>query len=85
MQLIRSLVTLVLLGGLAYCGATVELGDRTFFGHVQRIWSSEETQSLVEGVRDKSGPALDKVKRGVKAGLEEVSKDEAGAEIEKSN
>lgn len=76
MGLIRSLVTLALLACLAYCGATVPLGDRTFFGHTERIWKSDETQQLVEGVREKSGPVLERVKRGVEAGVREAAKDE---------
>jgi hypothetical protein len=81
--LIRTLVTLAVLGTLAFCGATVELGDRTFFGHIARIWKSKETQDMVEGVKEKSGPAIEKVKRGVKAGLDEAHRgDDAGPEDE---
>lgn len=75
MGLIKSLITLALLASLVYCGATVPLGDRTFFGHVERIWHSEETQELVKGVREKSGPVLDRLKRGVEAGVREASED----------
>jgi hypothetical protein len=73
--LIRTLITVVVLATLGYCGATVELGNHTFFGHVARIWRSPETQEMVEGVKEKSGPTLDKVKRGVQKGLEEASRD----------
>ncbi len=75
LKLLRTLITLACLAGLVYVGATVKLGSRTFFGHVSKIWESDETQELVEGVRDKSGPMVDKIKRGVKAGLEEAGKD----------
>ena len=80
MKLIRTLITLACLAGLVYVGATVKLGSRTFFGHISQIWESDETQDLVEGVRDKSGPMVDKIKRGVKAGLEEATKDTDSAQ-----
>lgn len=70
--LIRSLFILVVLGGLAYFGATVELGQRTFFGHVARIWTTDETQDLVEGVKESGAPVMERIKRGVQAGLEEA-------------
>lgn len=76
MALIRSLILLALLCGLVVCGATVKVGDRTFFGHVERIWKSEETQNLVDGVREKSGPVLERVKRGVEAGVREATRDD---------
>lgn len=76
--LIRSLITLAILGSLVYCGAKVELGERTFFGHVSQIWSSEETQDLVEGVKEKGEPVLDTIERGVKAGYREMTRDDAG-------
>ena len=66
--MIRLLVFLALAAGLACCGATVKLGKRTFFGHVQAIWATEEVQELKHGVKEKAGPAVDRVKRGVKAG-----------------
>jgi hypothetical protein len=75
-RLIRSLIMLAFLCGLVVCGATVELGDRTFFGHIQRIWKSEEAQGLVEGVKKESGPMLKRVKRGVEAGVEAATEDE---------
>ncbi|RMH44998.1 MAG: hypothetical protein D6689_01035 [Deltaproteobacteria bacterium] len=75
MGVIRSLVTFVCLAALVYCGATVPLGKRTFFGHVRNIWAADETRELVEGVREVGGPALDKVKRGLRAGLDEVRDD----------
>lgn len=75
MGLIRTLVTVVVLATLGYCGATVELGSHTFFGHVARIWRSPETQEMVNGVKEKSGPTFEKVKRGVQKGLEEATRD----------
>jgi hypothetical protein len=73
--LLRTLITIAFLSSLVYCGATVKLGNRTFFGHVSRIWSSDETQEMVNGVKESSDPVVDKIKRGVKAGYQEVSRD----------
>lgn len=74
---------------VAWCSTTVKLGDHTFAGHVRRIWQSEETQDLKEGVKDKATsestkelvddlkdktePVVDRVKRGVEAGVHEAS------------
>ena len=79
--MIRLLLFIVLVVGVAYCGSTVKLGKRTFFGHVRAIWATEEVQDLKHGVEDKAGPAVDKVKKGVKAGYREATKDddEAGS------
>lgn len=74
--MIRFLVLLLVAGALAYCGATVKLGNRTFFGHVRSIWHSDEAQDFKEGVKEKAGPTVDRVKRGVKRGIEEATKDE---------
>jgi hypothetical protein len=60
-------------------GSTVKLGKHTLFGHVSRIWHTEEAQDLVKGAKDSAGPTVDKVKRGVKAGLDEATKDDADA------
>ncbi|HVK89000.1 MAG TPA: hypothetical protein VM513_32995 [Kofleriaceae bacterium] len=73
--MIKLLIYLALAAGLAYCGATVKLGKRTFFGHVRAIWATEEVQDLKQGVEEKAGPAMQRVKRGVEAGLS----DEAGS------
>lgn len=69
MGLLRSLLSLALLGVFLLVGFTVPVGDRTLFGHVANIWSSDEAQELVEGVKDSSGPLVDRVKRGVEASL----------------
>jgi hypothetical protein len=72
--MIKLLIFLLIAGALAYCGATVKLGKRTFFGHVQAIWKTDEVQDLKNGVKETAGPAVDKVKRGVKKGIEEARK-----------
>lgn len=66
--MIRLLIYLALGAGLAYCGATVKLGKRTFFGHVRAIWHTEQAQDLRDGVRETAGPAVHKVERGIQAG-----------------
>jgi hypothetical protein len=75
---LKLLLTLLIIGGLAYCGATVKLGDHTFFGHVRRIWHTEEVQDLKHGVEDKAGPTVDKLKRGGEAAYKAMKEDDAG-------
>jgi hypothetical protein len=88
---IRFLVFLALLGGFVWFGASVRLGKHTLFGHVSRIWSSDEANDLKEGAgdklkseetkrmidkaKDKAGPAVDRVKRGAKAAYDEARRD----------
>jgi hypothetical protein len=72
----KLLIFLLIAGALAYCGATVKLGKRTFFGHVQAIWKTDEVQDLKNGVKETAGPTVDKVTRGVKKGIEEARKPE---------
>jgi hypothetical protein len=76
MGMFRSLISRCFLGLFLVVGFTVPLGQRTLFGHVSNIWSADETQELVDGVKDSSGPLVDRVKRGVEAGL--ADEDEAG-------
>jgi hypothetical protein len=75
----RFLLYLALALGLAYCGATVKLGKRTFFGHVKAIWATDEARELKDGVREKAGPAADRLKRGIEKGYEAATEDEPGA------
>jgi len=76
--MIRFLVYLALATGLAYCGATVPLGKRTFFGHVRAIWATSEAQDLKHGVKEKAGPAAKSVKRGIEKGYEAATEDAPG-------
>jgi hypothetical protein len=55
-------------------GSNVKLGKFTLFGHVQRIWKSDETQDLVKGTKEAAGPTIEKVKRGVEVGVDEARK-----------
>lgn len=77
--MIKLLIYLALAAGLAYCGATVKLGKRTFFGHIRAIWATEEVQDLKHGVEEKAAPAVERVKRGVEAGLSDGSGSAAGS------
>lgn len=74
--MLRSLFKLAILIALVYLGATVTLGNRTLFGHIQNIWTSEQTRELVDGVKQAGGPAVDRVKRGLRAGLDEARRDD---------
>jgi len=78
--MLRLILTIAIVGLLAYCGATVKLGKRTFFGHVKAIWASEEVHELKEGVEEKAGPTADKLKRGVKAGVEAAEGSGSGSQ-----
>jgi hypothetical protein len=72
--MVKLLVTLAILGGLAFCGATVPLGKKTFFGHVRSIWASDEMKELKDGVKESAGPASEKAKDFVKGGVEAIRK-----------
>jgi hypothetical protein len=72
----RTIVSVIVIAALLYFCATVKLGERTFFGHIKNIWSADETQDMVEGIKESSGPMVDRVQRGVKAGLEEAKRGE---------
>lgn len=74
--MLRWLVILTLGLALAFLGSTVKLGNRTFFEHVRAVWSTDEAQDMRKGLEEKAGPALDRVKRGVKAGLEAATGEE---------
>lgn len=72
--MIRTIVLLGLLGVFVWFGAAVKLGKHTLFGHVGRIWSSEEATDLKEGVEEKARPAMEKGKRVGKAAFDEASR-----------
>ena len=81
--MIRFIVFVVLAITFAWCGATVKLGERTFFGHVRAIWATKEAQEMNKGIRDNAKPMIDKVKRGVEAGVREATKDDKPAPPQK--
>jgi len=75
LAVIRSLTILIVLVALIVAGATVKLGKRTFFGHVSAIWKTDEAQDMKEGIKEKAGPAAEKLERGVKAGYREATRE----------
>lgn len=80
--MIRFVLTLFVVGALVFFGATVKLGKRTFFGHVAAIWATDEARDMRDGVSEKAGPVVEKVKRGVEAGYEEAPKDDPKAAVD---
>ncbi len=77
--MIRLIVFLALAAGFVWFGSSVQLGKRTLFGHVRAIWATEQVQDLKHGVEEKAAPAVDRVKRGVKAGIEAATGDDDGS------
>lgn len=77
--MLRLLVILTLAAVVAYFGSTVKLGERTFFGHIRAIWSTKEAQDMRKGLDEKAGPALDRMKRGVEAGIKAAGGDDGGS------
>ena len=76
--MIRFIFTLAIIVGLAYCGATVKLGDKTFFEHIRAIWHSPETQDLKRGVEETARPAVHKLEHGAEVGYHALTSDDAG-------
>ena len=66
--MIRFLVYLAIAVGLVWFATSVPLGKHTLVGHFRAIWHTEEVQELKRGVKDKAGPAVERLERGVKAG-----------------
>ena len=52
-----------------------DLGNYTLWGHLQRIWKSPETQEAVQSTEKAAKPAIEKVKKVVKAGVDEAKRD----------
>lgn len=77
--MIRALIWLIIIGAFIWFGATVKLGNKTFFGHVRAIWYTEEVRDLKSGVKEKAEPAARKVEKGVKAGINAMKEDGSGA------
>lgn len=76
----RFLVYLVLAIIIVYVATTVPLGKRTLVGHIRAIWHTEEVQELKDGVKQKTGPAVDRLERGVKAGYHAATNDGDGSQ-----
>jgi len=76
---IRFLFIVAIVIGLGVCGATVKLGNRTFFGHIRAIWATDEARDMRDGIKEKAGPVVDKIERGAKAGWNEATRDGSGS------
>jgi hypothetical protein len=75
---IRALLGLVVLLGIGTCAVAVPIGSRTTWQHLQRIWRADETQEMVREVETNAGPLVDKVRRGVEAGVKAATAPDAG-------
>jgi hypothetical protein len=72
--MLRFIVYVAIAVGIVYFATTVQLGRRTLVGHVRAIWHTEEVRELKDGVKEKAGPAVDRLGRGMKAGYDEATK-----------
>jgi len=61
---------------------TVPIGKRTLVGHVRAIWHTEQVQDLKEGVKEKAGPAVERLERGVREGYKAATDDKKGSSAE---
>jgi hypothetical protein len=77
--MLRFLVYLVIAIGIVWFSTQVPLGKHTLVGHVRAIWHTEQVQDLKEGVKEKAGPAVDKLGRGMKAGYHAATNDGSAA------
>ena len=57
-RLIRAIVLLLLLVGLGVAAVTVPLGKKTLWEHLQAIAQTEESQELVDGVKERARDVL---------------------------
>ena len=74
----RKILSLLIVLTVIVAAFTIDLGGKTFAQHVARIWKADETQDLVDGVKDASGPLANKLKRGAEAGWEAMQDKNAG-------
>jgi len=72
--LLKFVIGLVLVAALVWFGMSVRLGKHTLFGHFEAIFESDETKDLVDGTKETIDPAVERVKRGVKAGMDEAAR-----------
>jgi hypothetical protein len=52
-RLVTFFISIVGFAAIVWFGVTVELGDRTLFGHLRAIGGSHEAQQLWDGTKDK--------------------------------
>lgn len=75
--MIRFFVSAVVLAALVWFATSVPLGSRTLWGHLSAIWATPEAKGMREGIKEATGPAVEKVKRGTEAGIK-AAVDDAG-------
>ena len=66
---------LILFGAFVVFMLIVPVGNRTLWGHISNIWEADQTKELVDGVKESSGPIVDKIKRSVEAGKVELQRE----------
>ena len=92
--MIRFVIYVLVAIVVVWFATTVKLGEYTCAGHMKRIWNSEETKDLREGVKKKATtesteelvdemkegakPVVDRLKNGERAGANEAAGSQAG-------
>jgi hypothetical protein len=80
--MLRFIVYLAIAICIVYFATTVPLGKHTLVGHVRAIWHTEQVQDFKEGVKEKAGPAVDRLGKGMKAGYHAATNDGSAAPAE---
>jgi hypothetical protein len=78
--MIRFVLYLAIAVVIVYVAITVPFGKRTLVGHIRAIWHTEQVQDLKDGVKEKAGPAVERIERGVKAGYKEATGSSDGSD-----
>jgi hypothetical protein len=67
-------VSVACLAAFVWFGVTVELGDRTLFGHLRNIGASKESQELWRGAKAKATDAIgiEKAREALRAGANKI-------------
>ena len=73
-SLLKFVLGLAIVAAVLWFGMSVRLGKHTLFGHFEAIFKSDETKDLVDGTRESIDPAVERVKRSVKAGMDEAAR-----------
>ncbi|SRR5450759_2407446 len=68
-RFLRLVIYLGVLCAFIWFGTTVELGQRTLFGHLGNIWKTHESQDLVDGTKQKVGGLVDRASDRVVKGV----------------
>ena len=71
-RLLKLGVGMIALLAIAWFGNTVKLGPRTLFQHLRAIGQTKESQELVDGTREATGPLVEDVRRRI-SGKQEPS------------